>query len=137
MCLENLGNVRRSQGNLRSAAELLGRSLAIADDTGERSPYLAGLVESIAGLAAGGGRIEDAVRLDGAAVSFRESIGAPRGPGDEELVDTDLAPARALLGDQAEQLTEEGRGIDVVAMVRLALDVCRDATREHGVAVVD
>ena len=137
MCLENLGNVRRAQGNLRSAAELLERSLAIADDTGERSPYLAGLVESIAGLAAVGGRVEDAVRLDGAAVSFRESIGAPRGPGDEELVGTDLAPARALLGDQAEPLTDEGRGIDVVAMVRLALDVCRDATREHGVAVVD
>jgi hypothetical protein len=134
MCLENLGNVRRAQGRLQSAGELLERSLTIADDTFERSPYLAGLVESIAGLAAAGARPEDAIRLDAAAVAFRASIGAPRGPADEEHVASDLGQAVAGLGDELAALRDEGAKMDVDAMVALGRSACRGvAARDDAV----
>jgi class 3 adenylate cyclase/tetratricopeptide (TPR) repeat protein len=126
MCLENLGNVRRAQGKLGSAAQLLGKSLSIANDSGERSPYLAGLLESIAGLAALGGRSDVAVRLDGAAVAFRETIGAPRGPGDEEDLGSQLDAARTALGSGIDDIFAEGRALSLPDAVGIGLALCEE-----------
>ena len=126
MTLGNLGNVRRAQGRIESAAALLGEGLRIARDTGERSPYLADLLENIAILGGRAGHHEVSVKLDEAAIAFRNEIGAPRGSGDEEEIASALAESRTAVGVDESELREQGKRLDVSEATALAFALCEE-----------
>ena len=65
-----------------------------------------------------------ALRLAGAGAAVREETGAPRGPADQDELDTQLAPAREALGDRADAVKEAGRLGGLDDAIRTALRLC-------------
>ena len=67
------------------------------------------------------GEPELAARLDGAATALRQSLDAPRSPGESAVHERDLEPARAALGGAWEALHQEGRSMTLDRAIDCAL----------------
>ena len=107
--LNNLGNAERgTSATLDAAREHYAASLRAYEAYDDRWA-LAHLLEDIGRLAAVSGRAADAIRLDGAALSLRDEIGAPRPPALDKELATAYDGVRATLGDDAERIANEAR----------------------------
>ena len=96
-------------------------SLLINQELGDRTA-IAYCLEDFAGLAAGTGHSERALRLAGAAAALRDSIGGPLPAGEQAALDLTLEPARQSL-DEARQTAawEGGRSMTTEAAIAEAL----------------
>ncbi len=104
-----LADLALNQGDAAAARPLVQESLALCQELGEDSGFPA-LLEKAAGVAAGWGQPELALRLAGAVAAHREAVGDPLHPMVQAEVDRWLEPARQAL-DEAAQATawNEGR----------------------------
>jgi non-specific serine/threonine protein kinase len=96
--LVTLANAARGRGDLVQAEALAREGLALAGPLGTRR-QLAMALETLAGTASATGRASRATRLFGAAGALREALGMPRPAAEGARYESDLAAARAALGD--------------------------------------
>jgi tetratricopeptide (TPR) repeat protein len=101
--LSSLTNLIIHQGEYEGVGAMLEESLLINQELGDRTA-IAYCLEDFAGLAAGTGHPERALRLAGAAAALREDIGGPLPAGEQAALDRILRPARA-------SLDEDGRAV--------------------------
>jgi tetratricopeptide (TPR) repeat protein len=117
----NRGDALRELGRLVAAGEAYASALRAYRDLDDQWPMMA-LLEDIAALSARAGRPDEALMLAGAADSLRSSIGSARSAPDEERVESNLAAARAALGDAgAAEARERGRRLAHSQAIELAL----------------
>jgi predicted ATPase/DNA-binding CsgD family transcriptional regulator len=108
-CLAGLGRVALAQGDLRLARTRLTESLQLSRAVGQRIAISRGL-DAFATLSSAEHEPERALRLAGAALALRESIGHAHGGGSR--LETLLEPVRSRLGDGgAAALLAEGRAM--------------------------
>jgi non-specific serine/threonine protein kinase len=132
--LRELGRAALGQGDRAAAraylAESLAEGLALAR---ERARYAvvgvaAAALEDFAGLAAAEARPTRAARLAGAAAAVRRDVDAPPGPGEAELLERKLAPARRALGPERYAAAwAAGRALPLEAAVAYALEEATEA----------
>jgi DNA-binding NarL/FixJ family response regulator len=128
-CLAGMGRIALAQGNLGLGQARLAESLQLSQAAGQRLAIARGL-EAIAELAAAEQQPERAVRLAGAALALRETIGQAHGAGSrlENLLD----PVRGRLGDAAAAaLLAEGRALTPDEAVAYALAPGQEASGEQ------
>jgi predicted ATPase/class 3 adenylate cyclase/DNA-binding CsgD family transcriptional regulator len=115
------GLVSRAEGDVAAAETRHYAVIAAAHDGGWR-PLLAHSLEALAGTAAANQSFAECARLAGAAQALRDEMGYRlRWPFEQRLLDTDLAAARAGLGEDAfDTAYAEGRGLDQDAAVAYA-----------------
>ena len=120
----NLGNASRGLGDVTTARRHYADSLRAFRDYDDRWA-LAFLLEDIGILAALSGDARSALELIAAADAFREAIGAPRAPSQQEEIGKQIAPAAATLSEQ-DRLAHRARGrsLDLAAAVDRALVLC-------------
>ena len=99
LCLWLLGVVALHQANPTRATERLREAISMAQALGNQDG-LAYVLESLAWASALVGCRERAARLLGAAAAQREALGQTRWPRFREEVETEVAAARASLGEQ-------------------------------------
>jgi predicted ATPase/DNA-binding XRE family transcriptional regulator len=93
----SLALLSADQGDVHGARALLDESLGRAVHLGNRH-HVAQVLEGVAAFAASQRRDGAALRFASAASVIRRSVGAPRSPTEEQLLDARLAPARHALG---------------------------------------
>lgn len=98
--LSSLTNLLIHEGQYSGVRPMLEESLLINQELGDRTA-IAYCLEDFAGLAAGTGHPERALRLAGAAAALRDSIGGPLPAGEQAALDLTLEPARQSLDDKA------------------------------------
>jgi predicted ATPase/DNA-binding CsgD family transcriptional regulator len=115
------GLVSRAEGDVAAAEARHHAVLADAHDGGWR-PLVAHSLEALAGTAAANQSFAECARLAGAAQALRDQMGyLLRWPFEQRLLDSDLAAARAGLGQDAFAAAyAEGRGLDENAAVAYA-----------------
>jgi predicted ATPase/DNA-binding SARP family transcriptional activator len=96
--LRHLGELAVRQGNLAAAREFHEESLAIRRELGDKWS-MADSLEALAALVLGEEKPEQAALLWGAAEALREAIGAPLPAGEQARHDSDVATARAQVGE--------------------------------------
>jgi predicted ATPase/class 3 adenylate cyclase len=121
--LNNLGNAARDLGDLAAARANYAASLHAYEAYDDRWA-LAHLLEDVGRLAAVAGEAADAVRLDRAALSLREEIGAPRPPALEKELWAAFGDAHASLGADAETIASEAGAWTLEQAVACASRVC-------------
>jgi predicted ATPase/class 3 adenylate cyclase/DNA-binding CsgD family transcriptional regulator len=116
-----LGLVHRAEGDVVTAEAVHQAVLASARDGGWR-PLVVHSLEALAGTAAANRSFTECARLAGAAQALRDEMGyVLRWPFEQRLLDTDLATARAGLGEDAFAAAYTGgRGLDEDAAVAFA-----------------
>jgi adenylate cyclase len=97
--LSSLTNLLIHQGEYDGVDAMLEESLLINQNLGDRTA-IAYCLEDFAGLAAGKGYPERALRLAGAAAALREDIGGPLPIGEQAALDHVLEPARSALDEE-------------------------------------
>jgi predicted ATPase/class 3 adenylate cyclase len=123
--LNNLGNAARDLGDLATARANYAASLRAYEAYDDRWA-LAHLLEDVGRLAALAGDAAAAVRLDRAALSLREEIGAPRPPALEKELSAAFEDACASLGADAESIAGEAGRWTLEQAVACAHGVCGD-----------
>ena len=96
--LSSLTNLLIHQGGYDGVSAMIEESLRINQTLGDRTA-IAYCLEDFAGLAAGTGHPERALRLAGAAASLREDMGGPLPAGEQAALDQVLEPARSALDE--------------------------------------
>jgi non-specific serine/threonine protein kinase len=126
--LVGLGDARQAAGDGAGAREAYREALALGRRHGLR-PALAGALAGLAGLAAGGGRPERALRLAGAAAALRAAMGAALLPPDRARQERRLRPARRALrrAGAARAAWAAGRALPLAQAVADALEDAPDA----------
>ena len=119
----NLGILTREQGDYEQTRALFAGALRVQRDQGDRWA-LAFMLEDVAVLAALVDEAELALRLQGAAAALRDETQSPHGVAAQAELERQLAPAREALGDRAEAVWEEGRGLALDDAIREALAFC-------------
>ena len=120
----NLGNTSRDLGDLTAAAEHLAHALSAYAARDDRWSVAHVLEDTALWLLLRDGRHDAAaVRLLAAAQSVRTTIGAPRFPPTEAMLDRALAPARARTSASVLARAEERGAADPEAAVTLAADL--------------
>jgi predicted ATPase/class 3 adenylate cyclase/DNA-binding CsgD family transcriptional regulator len=111
----------RLEGDL-AAAEQRGHDALVAHHAGGFRAQLVHTLEALSGLAAAQGSFVECARLAGAAQALRDDMGyVLRWPYEIELRDSDIAAARAAVGDDAfDAAFAEGRRLDDAAAVAYA-----------------
>jgi class 3 adenylate cyclase/tetratricopeptide (TPR) repeat protein len=122
--LNNLGNAARDLGDLTDARAHYAASLRAYEAYDDRWA-LAHLLEDVGRLAAVAGDAVAAVRLDRAALSLREEIGAPRPPALEKELSAVFDGARISLGPDGETIATEAGEWTLEQAVACAHGVCR------------
>ena len=121
IALNNLGNVVRSQGDYAAANELYRESVILYRELGDRWA-LAYALEDAGVLAVMQGRADRALRLVEAALTVRETIGAPRSSVEQEKLARALAPAREALSDAEQEASRaQGRAMSLDQAIEYAL----------------
>ena len=121
VALQNLGAIALDAGEAGRALALLGESLGLLRPSGDKENVAAALEVTARAIAALG-KPCGATRLLGAAEALRESIGAPRPPGEEERHRGVLAEVRAGLGETAFAAAwESGRALALDEAIAEAL----------------
>lgn len=119
--LEGLAEIARQEGDPTGAMSLHRESLLARRELGDK-PGIAGSLEAFAGVLTELGRLDDAVRLLGAAERRRESIGSPLPPvalRDHERV---IHKLRGELDPESfESIWDEGRKMSEDEAVKLVL----------------
>jgi class 3 adenylate cyclase/tetratricopeptide (TPR) repeat protein len=105
--LSSLTNLLIHQGQYAGVRPMLEESLLINQELGDRTA-IAYCLEDFAGLAAGSGHPERALRLAGAAGALRDAIGGPLPAGEQAALDLTLEPARQSLDDAQRTAAWEG-----------------------------
>jgi predicted ATPase len=120
--LRGLGTVAERTGDLKQARDRMSESLRMLRDLGDREGVAESL-ESLAVLAVTESQHDRALRLAGAALALRESIGSPLVPSDRERMEERLRKARQALGKQeASHAIAEGRLLAFEQAVRYGLE---------------
>jgi predicted ATPase len=114
--LHTLANLRRMQGAYQPAMTLYQESLEINRRLGDRW-MLVQLVEDVGWLMALLDEPSQALHLVGAATAARAEMSAPLPPGDQARLDAALAPARQVLGGQADAAWAEGAAVPLDRMI--------------------
>jgi DNA-binding NarL/FixJ family response regulator len=128
-CLAGMGRVALAQGNLGLGQARLAESLQLSQAAGQRLAIARGL-EAIAELAAAEQQPERAVRLAGAALALRETIGQAHGAGSR--LENLLEPVRGRLGAAAAAAwLAEGRALTPDEAVAYALTPGQEASVEQ------
>jgi predicted ATPase len=96
--LITLGHILRAQGEAAAAHAALAEALRSAQAVGPRL-FVAASLEGLAGIMAEQGHAELGVQLLAAAAASRAQMGAPVRPADQSALASDLAAARAALGE--------------------------------------
>ena len=118
---ELTGSIHMLVGNDPDAAQPLGRAVEALDAIGSQS-CLAHAIERVALFTARGGDVETAVRLCGAASSFRSRIGARTSEAELLVSDRVLAVAEAAMTpDELEDARRHGAGATQIEAVAIAL----------------
>ena len=121
IALNNLGNVVRSQGDYAAASALYRESIILYRELGDRWA-LAYVLEDTGVLAVLQSRADRALRLVEAALSLRETIGAPRSSVEQEKLERALEPAREALSDaEQEACRAQGRQMSLDQAIEYAL----------------
>jgi non-specific serine/threonine protein kinase len=111
-----------SQGDLAAAQRVLGESVVLQRDLGDRAG-LAFVLERLAMVAAMHGLAERALRLAGASSALRELLGMPLNPAARLSLDARLAPAwQSLRAEVAALAWQQGRATSVERAIALALE---------------
>ena len=119
---QNLGHLAVEQGDFRRAQSLLRRSLLTLRDK-EDIWAINFTLDGLAGLAAGQGQPEKALRLAGASEALRESAGIRLPPVWQARVERLLEPAREMLDETSCSVAwAEGRAMNLEQAVAFALD---------------
>jgi predicted ATPase/DNA-binding CsgD family transcriptional regulator len=115
------GIVARARGDIVRSEQAMHEALAIQHERGWRADLVHSL-EALAGIAATTEAFVECARLAGAAQRLRDDMGyVLRWPYEQQMLDTDLATARAGLGDDGfEAAFTEGRALDAGAAVAYA-----------------
>ncbi len=108
--LNNLGVLAHEQGDDGRALALLTESLIVAREVGDKT-MLAYDLEDVASVLCAQGQPECAARLCAAAARLRESIGAPRPPGERASYDHTIASVRQALGGAFAAAWAAGRSL--------------------------
>ena len=116
----NLGALLRSLGDLDGARGLFASALRVYRDHGEKWA-LAFMLEDTATVATLAGEHALALGLAGAGAALRHATGAPRGPADQAELDTQLAPSRRALGDEAAAAWQAGLETGLHPAIELAI----------------
>jgi predicted ATPase/DNA-binding CsgD family transcriptional regulator len=125
--LFNLGRVALAQDELADARTYFHQSLSTLREPGDLT-RIAVVLEGLAGLAARGNHPERAFRLVSAASAIRETIGAPRSPGDQADLERWLAPVRHYYDEQGRgALQAQGRAMTLDQAIEYALDEAQPA----------
>jgi tetratricopeptide (TPR) repeat protein len=120
--LQNLGHLAVEQGDFRRAQSLLRRSLLTLRDK-EDIWAINFALDGLAGLAAGQGQPEKALRLAGASETLRESAGIRLPPVWQARMERLLEPAREMLDEAGCSATwAEGQAMNLERAVAFALD---------------
>jgi tetratricopeptide (TPR) repeat protein len=119
---QNLGHLAVEQGDFRRAQSLLRRSLLTLRDK-EDIWGINFALDGLAGLAAGQGQPEKALRLAGASETLRESADIRLPPVWQARVERLLEPAREMLDEaRCSAAWAEGRAMNLEQAVAFALD---------------
>jgi tetratricopeptide (TPR) repeat protein len=119
---QNLGHLTVEQGDFRRAQSLLRRSLLTLRDK-EGIWAINFTLDGLAGLAAGQGQPEKALRLAGASEALRESAGIRLPPVWQARVERLLEPAWKMLDETSCSVAwAEGRAMNLEQAVAFALD---------------
>jgi class 3 adenylate cyclase/tetratricopeptide (TPR) repeat protein len=116
----NLGLLTRSQGDYKATRNLFRRALRTYRDHGDKWA-LAFMLEDVAVLATLLEQHEVALRLAGAGAAVRDEIGAPRGPADQQELDSGLRASRDTFGANASDAWEAGRRVGLDGAIEEAL----------------
>ncbi len=116
----NLGLLTRSQGDDKATRNLFLRALRTYRDHGDKWA-LAFMLEDVAVLATLLEQHEVALRLAGAGSALRDEIGAPRGPADQQELDTQLRASRDAFGASASNAWDAGRRLGLDGAIEEAL----------------
>jgi ATP/maltotriose-dependent transcriptional regulator MalT len=130
--LTKLGQLATEQGDTRRAGALLGESLKLAREQGDRLA-LANCLEALARLATATGQPEGALRIGAAAAELREAIGAPPSPNEQAKLDVSLVASRerrdAVAADTA---WREGRSLPIDALILSAVAMLDQVSEGEG-----
>ena len=106
--LLDIGELEAKRNRPIEARTLLEEALAQLGDAGDQLGMLR-VIEALAGLAAGTGAAERAIRLAGAVTSLRDELGAPHSVAARDRLITRILPAAEQLGvDSTERVWESG-----------------------------
>jgi predicted ATPase/class 3 adenylate cyclase/DNA-binding XRE family transcriptional regulator len=124
--LRGLAEVARRQGDL-AGADMLGHEHVLVEWRLGAPEYLAGGLEGLARTAAAaakeGARAERVARLLGAAAALRERVGAPQSPRRQAGIESEVAEARAALGEAGWAAAfAAGRALSLEEAIAEALD---------------
>lgn len=109
--LTSLAEVTLDQKDWPATANFLRDSLATNLELGDRTA-VAFILEYFAAIAAGQGRMAEALRLAGVAAELRTTIGVMLSPSEQARLDGYLAPARTACGaEESAKLFDEGRNL--------------------------
>jgi predicted ATPase/class 3 adenylate cyclase len=123
--LSSLTNLLIHQGKYEGVGAMLEESLLINQNLGDRTA-IAYCLEDFAGLSAGTGHPERALRLAGAAAALREDIGGPLPAGEEAALDRILEPARASLDEDGRAAAwESGQAMKMEEAIAEALSATK------------
>ena len=125
--LNRLAQVALEQRDLEAVRAFHRESLTIKLDSGDRWG-VAETLEGLAMLAALEGRLQEALRLAGAAAVVRENVGTPLPQADRERLERYLKSARQRLGKEAARAFSEGRAMTLDNAVRLSRQVLAAAS---------
>ncbi len=113
-----------SEGSPHGPWNLLGESLALKQQSDDRSGGLARLVEVLAGTLRDQGQAHQAARLFGAAEALRQEIAAPVPPDERPEYERDVSHLRGSLDAGAfDQAWAEGRASPLERVVGQALEL--------------
>ena len=120
LTLNSLGDVLIDEGDFDAAVAQISESLALNTEL-EDVAAIAYLLDDIAALAAARGESSLALRLAGAAVSARESVGASASPAEQSRFERLLRPAWVAEGqDSGSRAWEDGRVTTLEQAIRYA-----------------
>jgi non-specific serine/threonine protein kinase len=122
--LRVLGQVALAQGDQRAALALLEEALTLSREVGEREETVRAL-EALASVSSAMGQAGRAARVWGFSQRMREELGAPLAPVDKPRFASEVAAARAALGDDVafDSAWQDGRRMTLDEAVLHALDV--------------
>jgi len=119
-CMSDLGSLAALREQYSLAAQLYQESLVIFGDLGDRRG-IARVLEGFAVMASSRGRAEAALRLAGAAMAMRNSLGLHQSRAEQSRLETSISAARTALGNDADRVLEEGQRMALEKVLVFAL----------------